>query len=37
MSKKLHVGILEGNEIGHEIAPIAIEVSKAALEAIELT
>jgi 3-isopropylmalate dehydrogenase len=30
MSKKLRVGILEGDDIGHEIVPIAVEVAKAA-------
>jgi 3-isopropylmalate dehydrogenase len=30
MSKKLRVGILEGDDIGHEIVPVAVEVSKAA-------
>ena len=30
MSKKLRVGILEGDDIGHEIVPVAVEVAKAA-------
>lgn len=30
MSKILRVGILEGDNIGHEILPVAVEVSKAA-------
>ena len=30
MSQKLRVGILEGDDIGHEIVPVAVEVAKAA-------
>jgi len=30
MSRKLRVGILEGDDIGHEIVPVAVEVAKAA-------
>ena len=27
MSRKLRVGILEGDDIGHEIVPVAVEVA----------
>ncbi len=30
MAKKIRVGILEGDDIGHEIVPVAVEVAKAA-------
>ena len=30
MINKLRVGILEGDDIGHEIVPVAVEVAKAA-------
>jgi len=30
MSQKLRVGILEGDDIGHEIVPVAVDVAKAA-------
>lgn len=34
MTKSLHIGILEGDDIGHEIVPASVRIARAAAEAV---